>query len=287
MKISDVLLTQKIFPIVVSPEAINYEDLRKKYFLFKLNEYFGLPPTSMLNERGLNSLFLYISNVSQGIIDLAYSLEELERKYFRSSEIALGVIEETRNFFRPIYNNDVFIIKPELWDVLYQSLQYFYKEVLYDGLKLYFSYLFTKMNKLMFVSISQTLCKAEEEVEVRGFFEKIRKKAQKKISPTENEDLEKYLINLESEAFVINDNVLPNKTSTLSFHEAYTYAYNNRVIKELKIEELHRSFYKEFEFLYQEKILEVFSNESPFYENLLNIIGDVELTNEYLKQIAT
>lgn len=287
MKISDILLTQKIFPIVVSPEAINYEDLRRKYFLFKLNDYFGLPPTSMLNERGFNSLFLYISNVSQGIIDLAYSLEEFERKYFRSSEITVGVIKETRSFFYPIYNDDVFVIKPELWDVLYQSLQYLYKEVLYNGLQLYFSYLFTKITKLMFVAISQTLCRAEEEEEVRSFFEKIRKRVQKKISPTENEDLEKYLLNLESDVFVINDEVLPNKTSSLSFYEAYVYAYNNRTIKELKVEELYSNFYKEFELLYKRKILEVFSNESPFYQNFLTIIGSVELTDEYLKQITT
>lgn len=287
MKISNILIdNNKTFPIVISPEVNNVEEMRKKYYFYGLNKYFGVLPVSLSNEKGLISLFEFISNASKTLVDLAYSLDELENKYFKSAKITKGVIEDTRKFFHPIYNNDVFSIKPELWDTLYKFLYMFYRSVLYDGLKIYVSYTLTKINKFFAFSILKTECSNDSEAEIKSFFEKIRRTFYKTINPDTNSDFRSYLLSLTSDAFYIEDSVLPNKTTDLNFYDAYTSALRGAVIKQLKLEELYQSFNNEFDSFYKGKLSEIFSQNNIFYQELVSIIGGT-LADEYLKYLIS
>lgn len=283
MKISNVLIdNNKTFPIVISPEANNVEEMSNKYYLYGLNKYFGVLPISLYNERGLISLFEFLSNTSKTLVDLAYSLDELENKYFKSSKITQGVIEETRKFFYPVYNDDVFFLKPELWDTLYKFLYMFYKSVLYDGLRIYMSYTLTKVNKFFSFSILKTECSSSSEVEIKSFFEKIRRAFYKTITPDTNDALRSYLLSLTSDAFYIEDSILPNKIADLNFYDAYTSALRGATIKQLKLEELYQSFNQEFNSFYRGKLSEIFSQNNIFYQELVSIVGG-SLADEYLK----
>ena len=124
-------------------------------------------------------------------------------------------------------------------------------------MKIYVSYTLTKVNKFFAFSILKTECSSDSEAEIKSFFEKIRRTFYKTINPDTNSDLRSYLLSLTSDAFYIEDSVLPNKTTDLNFYDAYTSALRGAVIKQLKLEELYQSFNNEFDSFYKGKLSDI------------------------------
>ncbi len=289
MKISDILLnptTNKHFPLVLFPELENYEEMRKYYYLNKLNHYFGVLPTSFSTETSLKMFYFFLGNLSQTIIDFAYSLDSLYETYFTSNEVTKKYIKDIREYFKPLIAEDPFQRYQNLWSISARFLFFFMERFSFEFLKMYFSFLKTKVNRLYVYSYSKTECSEEGELEIKDFFDSIRRKFFYSISATKNEELRSFLLNSEFAAFSsLEDPVVNDLNFELNFLEIYETAERTSTSLFMKVEELFSEFQLEYDKLYNELLNKVFSQEFPEFRQLVNEIGETYAYGllEYLK----
>ncbi len=289
MKISEILLNttnNKYFPLVLSPKLENYEEMRKYYYLNKLNNHFGLLPTSFSTETSLKMLYFFLSNLSQTLIDFSYSVESLHETYFANNDVTKKYIKDIRTYFKPLIEEDPFQRYPNLWNVSAKFLFSFVERFSFEFLKTYFSFMKTKVNRLYVYSYSKTECSEEGGLEIKDFFDKIRKKFFSAISVSKNEELRSFLLNIDFVAFSsLEDSFVGDINFELSFFELYETAEKTSAPLFIKIEELFSEFQLEYDRLYNETLNRVFSQEFPEFRQLVDEIGETYAHGllEYLK----
>lgn len=290
MKISEVFTNptlNKTFPIVLYPQVENnYDELRRVYYFYELNKYFGALPPALNTKKSLEMFYFYISNLSQTVIDLGYSLDNLVSVYFENNEITKKFIKDVRSYFYPILNNDPFVVYENLWDTLSRFLFMFIESVSVSLMEVYFSYVKTKVNKLYVYAYSKSECSEERLSELKEFFDIVRRKFFNLISATKNEELRNALESVGFSLFInLNDsNARDIEEYQLSLFEVYNRAEKNSYTLLINPEEIYK-FYEDYDILYKNNLNTIFSRENIYYQDLNSILGGY--TDGFLEYIKT
>lgn len=281
---------KNFFPVVYSVNARNHEELRRYFYIYDYNKFFGTPQNLLNYEGPTKTIFFYVTNLSKTYNDYVFTLDDIESKYFLTNELTHRLINDAKQFFNraniDVNSNGVF------WTSYLKLLSDLYSTILVNYLKFYLSFVRGKVNALYFSSLKESSCSDDQLSQLELYLSSIRKKFLGIISINENKSLANFFSGYYSALFedvidIINPYITNvNIPDLFSFFDIYAEADNNANPISLQLNELEGNFRVYDELTFKQSVSSVLSPDTIHFANISSIIG-AETTNAFFKYLQT